>query len=406
MKKTFKHITGVFLLCVLVFFPMYGNNTDLEEITILIEREQHATAHNRLWRINHLDHATDTTICLMVKNAFEGNIYHTNYFRFFMVDKTIYVESETFSSVNKENDTLIVSFSRPEQWIKRALEINPENGMAFYLLGFYYYKSKLPELSLDSPISNDGDELEREIAVLYEKAFKYGYRHKTIFRFLGEYYSKQRIIHRAKRFYRWNAMERYFDSESVLQLATIYQNEAKSQKALELAFSALSHLQDAEFNLKYLALRIIADANRELKHPDKFKYYNQLCLQLIPEQSDAYLDMVEFYDQQEKIDSIMLWMNKLFSQNPFDAKNYKMVDYISRKYKNFNELLSLLNKNREDYSQYDAVLAYSWWAQGDIYYHSEKKGLARKAWSKSKEYFLKFINPRDPIFKKIGKVKK
>ncbi len=399
----------IFLLSALLFHLSYGfHNNLLEKAQTLIEKGQYASAHNLLWKLNHSEQATDTSICIMVDNVFNNNVYHKNFERFFLIDKTIFVEPPIADYAQRQTDTLMVSFTKPEPWIKRALEINEKNGMAYFLLGYYFYQSRLPELTVETPLTPKNSEIEKEIAVYYEKAFKYGYRHKLLFRFLGEYYSKQhpRVLHRAKKFYRWNAMERYFDPESVIELAGIYLHEKKTKQALDLGFSALSHLHESEINLKYFALRIIANANRELGEIEKFDYYNNLCLQLIPEQSDAFIDRIEYYDTQQQIDSVLIWLDKLFAQNPFDAKNYKMVEYISEKYNVNNELLDLLNRNREIYAKYDAVLAYSWWVQGDIYYRMGKKGLAKAAWEKSKEFFLKFISPHDPILKQIGQVKR
>lgn len=375
-------------------------------IDSLARERQYAEVHRTLWKINHMPFATDSTVGFMVLNAFEHYYHQENFEKFYIKNgmdfRDVYEEQPEISPYDPE----LVIFVKPLPWIKRAIEMNPRSGIAQFLMGYYYQNKYLPDYFRTEFTSSRLQKLEKQVAIYYEKAFLYGFRHKILFKYLGDYYYRNRIYHRAKRFYQWNIKKQYFDAEAVLQLALLYLKDGESQKALSYAFIALPEFEGKDPELLYLAYQIISKANLNLGNEEKFKYYNELCRTILPEKTGSYLDMIEYYEQKNDTDSLAIWIDSLFITNPFDVKNFEIIPYYATRFDMSVHLLQLMDRLLRKYAEYDLVQAYALWKKGDLYFLLGDTKSAQSYWAKSREYFKRFSGPRAAVLKKIGDVKR
>ncbi|GAB4168062.1 MAG: hypothetical protein Kow00108_00940 [Calditrichia bacterium] len=390
-----------YILFIIFLFSIIHSESWFEQIDSLSREQEYATIHRILWKINHLTIANDSTVGFMVLNAFEHHIYQQNYEIFYIANFPENYGPDILLE-ELENDTNVAIFRKPLPWIERALEINPKSGIAFFLKGYYQQQIYIPDFYQNEFVPSNIKKIEKQIAIDYEKAFLYGFRHRILFKYLGDYYYRNRIFHRAKRFYRWNVRKDYFDAEAVLQLALINLNENQPQNALSYAFIAMPEIEEKEVSLKYLALRIVSKANRQLGRYDKFHYYNALCRQLIPDQSEAYIDLIEFYEQKGDTDSVLVWIQELFNNNPFDTQIYDLLPYYGKKFSIELKLIQMLLELEYKYREYDIIQAYAHWKKGDLYFLSGNTKLAKEAWNNSKKFFLKFSGPKSQILRRIG----
>lgn len=397
----------IFIIVIYFFSLGYSAQNNSSWYTVvdsLQEIKLYADAHRFLWKLNHLPSATDSTIGVMVLNAFEHYYIQKNEDIYFLKNGMDYKDIKGKEVKISPFDTDLVIFKKPLPWIKRALELNSTSGIGQFLMGYYTQKKYIPNFyQSDFPPPNIR-KIEKDIAIYYEKAFLYGFRHRLLFKYLGDYYYRNRIFHRAKRFYRWNVKKEYFDPESVIQLAMIYLKDNEAQKALSYAFLALPYFENKDIEVQYLAYRIIANANSKLGNHEKFKYYNELSRELLPDKADAYLDLIEYYEQKNDTDSVLVWTRTLFLTNPFETSNYEILPYYARKYGLTKEFIALLDQVEEKYREYDLVLAYLYWKKGDLYYLLGEQKKSNVYWQKSKIFFSKLGGPNASIIKKIGTI--
>jgi hypothetical protein len=397
-----------FIIFIFIFLSLLSAKEKnwIQIIDSLQQEKQFADIHRTLWKINHMPFATDSTVGYMVLNAFEHYYYQENFEKFYIKNKMDFQDLKDNKPEISPYDPDLVIFIKPLPWIKRAVEMNPRSGIAQFLLGYYYQNKYLPDYFRTEFSSSRLRKMEKQVAIYYEKAFLYGFRHVVLFKYLGDYYYRNRIYHRAKRFYQWNIKKAYFDPEAVLQLALLYLKDGESQKALSYAFIALPSFEGKDTELQYVAYRIISKANLNLENIEKFRYYNELCRKILPEKSEAYLDLVEYYEQKNETDSLMIWIDNLFMTNPFDVKNYEIIPYYANKFHLTVQLLQLLDRIIQKFSEYDLVQAYALWKKGDLFYILGKEEEARNNWEKSREYFTRLTGPTSAILKKIGDVRR
>lgn len=371
------------------------------EIDSLIKNGRFASAHLILWKINQSDHATDWSIGMMVLNALENHYQQTGLEDFFLADG-MSVEGKPGTG----DEILRARFQDPEYWLDKGFALNPESGILHFCRGFLIQKKFFPtanESEFGLPALQN---MEKEIARYYEKAYLFGFRHRVLFRFLGDYYMRQRAYTRAVKFYSWLVKDEFFDPEGVLQLAWLKLKDGEAQRAQSYVFMALPHFSDEDVELRYLAYRIIANSNQKLGASDKFFYYNKMCQMLIPQKTDAYLDLMEYYEKQDQVDSVLTVMKRMFLLNPFEGATYEMFVYYAKKGFPLDHLIKILDEIGQKYEKYEIVLGYVTWKKGDLYYLSGDEKRSEEMWQKSRQYFSLVGGPRSKVIRKIGDKKR
>ena len=362
----------------------------------LIQHKQFATAHALLDSAIRTFGFRPEFVCRMVQNALNNYFTQQNFQIFFLRDYASHPQP------GKPDGFFVLSLRYPDRWLKKVIEQFPDYALAYKLLGDYY-DMRLSQLAEADFIDKQKvKEWEDKTCTAYLKAVKLGMKDANVFRWLGDYYWQRSQVERAKEYYYQNIQNHFEDPLTYFRLSQISFRLKQYNQALQFVQRALDGLGGEEIYMRYEALRLAAQCLLNLGEKEQFLEYINEAIHLIPDQQAAYLNLLDYYDQNQDVSKMENVFREMFQYNPYDRKGYEYLEKFVVKYHNYLfseklfERLILRNENS------DEALGNIYWSRGDIAYHQGLIEDAQRYWNISRDYFRKYLPPDHPVFKQIG----
>ncbi len=367
----------------------------------LIQNKQFASAHQLLEKAIQAFGLQPVFACLMVENALKNHFTHRNF-------QVFYLRDYPSQWNGGRNDSLrnfeVVSLRYPDRWLKKIIERHPDYGPAYKLLGDYYDMQLSYQAESDMLKKQSIQEIENRIFANYQKVVKLGLKDAYVFRWLGDYYFKQEHFNKAKDFYLRNVENHFQDPISYFRLAQIYFQEKQYSQGFKFANLALQKFSEDEIYMRYESLRLAALSLLNLGEEERFLDYEFEAIHLLPDQQDAYLDVMEYYDRREDVATIEKLVREMLKNNPYDRKGFEYLEKFVVKYNNFLFSEKLFEELIVQFESSDEAMGNIYLYRGNILFRQGLADEARKLWEISRSYFKKCLPENHPIFKQIGNV--
>ena len=374
----------------------------LQQVKDLIAQRQYASAH--LLLKDYLEQVGEKPffVCLLVENGLRNFYQHDNYQIFYLRDTETQWNQKLLDTLKNVRTARL---RYPERILKRLIQSYPEMAKPYQLLG-YYYEIQYEDLSdIDIIPMNRVKMLEKKIYENYRKAFQLKCRDIGVVRWLGDYFYRNNQIDQAEKYYRLNIEKPRQDALSYLRLAEIYFHKKLYTEAYQYAMTALKLFPATEVYLRYDAIRLAARVLKELGEINKFVYYLQECIRLLPDVQDAYLDLIQYHVQDENYDQAEETFRQMLLHNPFDLQGYRALEKYVLKTGHYFFASKLFDEMLLKFENSDEVMANVYRFKGNLAYFQGMPEEAKKFWELSRNYLKRYLPPNSPLIKEVGDLK-
>ncbi len=371
----------------------------VQQVKDLIDQHQFASAHFLLEERLQQEGMKPFFACWMVDNGLKHFYRHENYQIFYLKDST---NSWNKSFLDSSRNIRIARLRYPQRIMQRIIRTNPDYACAYKLLGDYYNIQYRDFSDVDYLENGKIKELEQKIFQNYSRAVQLGLQSVEVNRWLGDYYLKINQAEEAEKFYLKNVTADSGDAISFYRLAEISFRKKLYTRAYNYALKALTYFSPVDVYLKYDALRLAAKSLLALGETEKFLYYIQDCIRVLPDVQDAYIDLFEYYKsvgENKKAEDVL---RRMLINNPYDLKGYRIVEQYIIESQSFFFGDSLFEEMLMKYENSDEVLANVYWSKGNVAYRQGLPSEARKFWEISRNYMRRYLPENSPLLKEVG----
>ncbi|NOX37337.1 MAG: hypothetical protein GXO78_07355 [Calditrichaeota bacterium] len=381
--------------------PALDSASVVKDAQQLIQKKQFASAHKLLDAAIQAFGLQPVFACQMVENALKNHFTHRNFQIFYLRD---YPSQWNGGSADSLRNFEVVSLRYPDRVLKKIIELHPDYAPAYKLLGDYYDMQLSYQAESNMLKKQSIQEIENRIFDNYQKVVKLGIKDAYVFRWLGDYYFKQDHFNKAKEFYLRNVENNFEDPISYFRLAQIYFQEKQYSQGFKYANLALQKFSEDEIYMRYESLRLAALSLLNLGEEERFLDYEFEAIHLLPDQQDAYLDVMEYYDRKGEVATIENLIREMLKNNPYDRKGFEYLEKFVVKYNNFLFSEKLFEELIVKFESSDEAMGNIYMYRGNILFRQGLTDEARKLWEISRGYFKKCLPENHPIFKQIGNV--
>lgn len=340
-------------------------------------------------------------ICPMVENVLKHHFWQQDFSIFYLADS---ITNQHQINPANLNHIEIVSFYFPDRVLKKAIERYPQYAMTYKLLGDYYRL----KIELKSNSENREEEksaaLQEKVFNLYYKATQLGFSSTEVNRWLGQYYFDHHQYKVAKQFLLNNDINPNPDAISFLYLSKIFYQEKQYSQAYNYALKALQNQNQLSLYSLYQATHLAALSLYNLGEESRFLDYILSCIQLFPDNPEAYLDLFTYYEETEKIDRIKDFIRQLLMNNPYDEASFKYLEKFCVKYHEYEFGISLFEDMMVQYEYSDEAMGNIYRFRGNLMFHQGDTEQAKKFWDVSRSYFIRYLPEDHPKLKQIGDI--
>jgi tetratricopeptide (TPR) repeat protein len=371
----------------------------LQQVNSLIERENYASAHLLMEEYLQSEGINPFFSCKMVQNGLNHYFKHENYQIFLLRD-------ETPESVQTgTNNIRIGRLRHPTRILENVIRLYSGKAIAYKLLGDYY-NIQLKDISnFEYVQQNKVSDLEEKIYTYYSQAEKLGYEDSYINRWLGDYYINKNQTELAEKYYLKNSRNKHEDPISLYRLAEIYYQRKLYTRAFNFANRSLDLFSPEDIYLRYDALRLSSNSLKELGDESRFINLINQCIQLIPEQQSAYLDLSAYYASREEFELAEEIYRQMFFANPFELRGYRQFEIFLNQYKNYEFADTLFDDLQLMYDNWDEVMANIYWSKGNLAFQQNLKNEASRFWEISRNYMRKYLPENHSLIKQVGELR-
>jgi len=371
----------------------------VQQVRDLIDQHQFASAHILLEERIQQEGLKPFFACWMVDNGLKHFYRHENYQIFYLKDSTNFWNK---SFLDSSKNIRIARLRYPRRILQRIIHTHPNYACAYKLLGDYYNIQYRDFSDVDYLESEKIKELEQKIFQNYSRAVQLGFQPIAVNRWLGDYYLKINQTEEAEKFYLKNVKKDSGDAISFYRLAEISFQKKLYTRAYNYALKALTYFSPADVYLKYDALRLAAKSLLALGETEKFLYYINDCIRVIPDVQDAYIDLFEYYKSNGESKKAEDVLRRMLINNPYDLKGYRIVEQYIIESQSFFFGDSLFEEMLMKYENSDEVLANVYWSKGNVAYRQGLPSEARKFWEISRNYMRRYLPENSPLLKEVG----
>jgi hypothetical protein len=370
----------------------------VQQVNTFLVQEKYSTVNLLLEEYVRQNGMKPYFSCWMVSNALTNHYRHENYDFFYLKDPD---SEKTLSEVEDENPQ-ISRLRYPKRILEKIIKDYPRYALAYKLLGDYYdlQLQDLSHFEFANPTSIKA--LEDKIFKNYSQAEKLGYKNFQLNRWMGDYYFNRNQLDQARSYYQKNTRKAPLDGISLYRLAEISFQKKLYTQAYNEASEALKYLTVEDPYLKYDALRLSANALHQLGESEKFLAAIQECIDLLPDQQDAYLDLIDYQEARNDSAKVKALLNDMLLNNPYELKGYrKLESYVSHT-RNYSFSDSLFELMQVQYENWDEVLANIYWSKGNLAFYQKSIAEANNYWEISRNYMRRFLPEDHKLIRQVG----
>lgn len=373
----------------------------VQQVQDLIQQEQYATAQIMLEERIQQEGMKPFYLLWMIRNGLQHYYRHENYEIFYLRDNNSALKRSESDSLG---NVKIARLRYPQRLLQNIIQSYPNYARAYKLLGDYY-DIQLRDLSdFDFVQKDDIKDLEEKIFSNYIQAENLGLKSPYIYRWLGDYYLNSGQPDLAVKYYRKNIESNAKDAIPFFRLAEINFQKKQYTQAYNYALQSLKYFSPSDVYLKYDAERVAAKSLKTLGEQDKFLYYINESIQMLPYLQDSYIDLYHFYEENGNTEDAENVLRKMLMNNPYDQKGYQVTEKYVVKQKSYYFADSLSDEMLIKYENWDEALANIYWFKGNLAYYRGLPPEAKKFWDLSRNYMRRYLPEDSPLIKQVGEI--
>ncbi len=324
----------------------------------------------------------------LLKNHFQQRAYTTFYLR----DK-----------LNEADSSRVTASGRhPERLLGKLLEKNSGSAKAHKLLGDFY--------RLQLQVDNGSEiidisillKLRNTIFSHYSKAVAFGLNDVEVNRWMGIYYSDFGQQEIAREYFLRN--QQSDDALSWHYLARITYRDKQYNDAQNYSVQALKQQQKLSLEQQYETLRIAALSLKRIGEEERFLDYLKRCIHLMPDQQDAYLDLIDHYLAKQELTNVEQLLNAMLLHNAYSTPGFKALERYCSKSGDFAFADKLFEQLMGICEHSDECMGNIYHYRGNMQYYQGLIDQAKKQWNISKRYFARILPENDIKFREIGAI--
>jgi tetratricopeptide (TPR) repeat protein len=396
-KEVGKMNRSFFLLFIIIFFKS-GFSQDvysyLNQADDLIQKKNYASAHAVLDSAIRTLGFQPNLVCPMVDNVIKHYYLHRSYKIFYLKNN----ESDE-KTINE-----VVVFRYPDRLLKKSLEQNSQFAPAHKLLGDFYnlQLSENKELKTLSPEIYDS--IRDKVFSSYLRAVQLGYNDVNVNVWLGKYYKDTDQPKLARQYYQMNIDNGEEDPQTFCYLAEIALAEKKYSQAYNYASTALQDYVSLTPILRYQATRWAALSLYNLGEEARFLDYIYECIQLFPDNQEAYLDLLQYYENKNDTERSQKIIRQMLLNNPYDESAYKYLERYCVKRNNYTFGEKLFEEMMVVFEHSDEAMGNIYRFRGNLMFHRGFTEDAKKLWDISRIYYSRYLPEDSPVLKQVGDI--
>ncbi len=397
----------ILLFLVSLVHTVFAQNTSedsalfYQQIDDLVQQKQYATTHLLLLDRMQREGVKTQLVCRVVDNALSHYYKHDKFEIFYLRDRNNGHKQKILDTLNVLK---IAKLRYPLRWLKRISKLNPQSGWTKKLMGDYY-RIQLQNVENIDLVSDDKKlQIREKVFTHYSQAEQLEYQNAFVFRWLGVYKFKTNQIEEAESYFVKTLEINAEDPFALYYLAKISSQNKQFSQTLNYAKDAIQHLSSEQTFLRYQAVLLAAESLRELGEINKFLYYTNEAIKLIPDEQSAYLILHHYYRNQKKTEKAEDILAQMLLQNPFELKGYRVIESYVLQNESFYFGDKLFDQMLMKYENWDEVLANIYWSKGNLAYRQGLTSEAKKFWDISRNYMKNYLPEEDPLIKKVGSI--
>jgi hypothetical protein len=320
--------------------------------------------------------------------------------------KIFYLKDEAEKDSKSENAGMAspVAIRYPERFLIKVMEREPLLARTYKLLGDFY-NLQLSEVS-NSNLASVEKVVETKERVLanYLRAVQLGLPDLEANLWLGKYYLSNNQIKLAGKYLQAIIDQGFDDPRVWCYLAEINLQEKKYTQCYNDALKALLYAGELELDLRYKATRLAALSLYQLDEETRFLEYITECLRLSPDNQDAYLDLLAFYDSRNEVEKAKTLVREMLMQNPYDEGGYKYLERFIVKQNDYGFGEKLFEEMTVWFEHSDEVMGNIYRFRGNLFFYRGQTEQAKNQWDISRKYFSRFLPEDSPVLKQVGDV--
>lgn len=369
-----------------------------EELSHLEKAGQYATIHKKLSQRIESEGLRPKLGCKLVENGLMNAFAHEKFTIFFIRNQG-FEETPPDSAIISE----IVRLRHPERLLHKLISTYPNCVCAHKLLGDYY-RLQIQEYA-DTEILdiNKIKPIEEKIFQYYSRAIQLGLDDREVNQWMGNYFQNRNNLQNAEKFYLKNSKPGFEDAISLRNLAEIYFIRKEYTKSYNYIKKAIELFDPSNVYLTYDAMLLAAQDVLALGDTVLFYRYVNDASNLIPDDQNAYLTLIDFYESQSDTAELRHTITNMLLKNPFDREGYCALERYVIGFGDKAFADSLFTDLQVKYENWDEALGNIYWSKGNLAFQAGKLTEASKLWEISRSYFKKVLPENHPNFKKIGK---
>ena len=236
----------------------------------------------------------------------------------------------------------------------------------------------------------------------YSKAVAFGINDVEVNRWMGIYYSDFGQQEIAREYFLRN--QQSDDALSWHYLARITYRDKQYNDAQNYSVQALKQQQKLSLEQQYETLRIAALSLKRIGEEERFLDYLKRCIHLMPDQQDAYLDLIDHYLAKQELTNVEQLLNAMLLHNAYSTPGFKALERYCSKSGDFDFADKLFEQLMGICEHSDECMGNIYHYRGNMLYYQGLIDQAKKQWNISKRYFARILPENDIKFREIGAI--
>ncbi|MGH1366807.1 MAG: tetratricopeptide repeat protein [Calditrichia bacterium] len=384
-------------LCILLIFALPAVSQQEDDLTIarqLIASKQYASAHIILEGAIQRDGLLSPIVTSFVENMIENHFQQRGF-------TTFYLQNEPASDT-ADSSIVIASGRHPDRLLRKLLAQKGNSAIAHRLLGDFY--------SLQLSIDNGSQivdlstvlKLKNTIFTHYSKAVTLGSSNTRVNRWLGVYYNDYGQKEIAREYFLKNSKQD--DAQSWYYLAQITFREKQYNDAYNYTIRALKQKHKLSLEQHYETNRFAALSLKRIGEEDRFLEYMTRCIHIMPDQQDAYLDLIDFYLDKQDLKRVEQLLNAMLLHNAYNAPGFKALERYCSKSGDFAFADKIFEQLMGICEHSDECMGNIYQYRGNMLYYQGLIDQAKTQWDLSRRYFARILPQDDIKFREIGAI--
>lgn len=383
------------LLIIILSIPLYSFARESDDLTVarqLMSQQQFASAHIILEGAIQRDGLLPPLVLSFAENLLKNHFQQRTFTTFYLQDK-----------VNEADSSRVIASGRhPERLLRKLLDRNSGSAKAHKLLGdFYRLQLQVDNGSEIIDISNVL-KLRNTIFSHYSKAVALGTNDVAVNRWMGIYYSDFGQQEIAREYFLRN--QQLDDPLSWHHLAKITYRDKQYNDAQNFSIQALKHQQKLTLEQQYETLRIAALSLKRIGEDERFLDYLKRCIHLMPDQQDAYLDLIDYHLAKQELEKVEQLLNAMLLHNAYSTPGFKALERYCSKSGDFSFADKLFEQLMGICEHSDECMGNIYHYRGNMLYYQGLIEQAKKQWDISRRYFARILPENDIKFREVGAI--